>query len=456
MHPASRMPRRKRPLVARLVLLLAFLVPGLAEAQDQDAPGPRSTGLPVGVDWAFNFDAAWGSFGFANSLYTDPKQEVPQDLGDHWFEGFIKPALSATYTLASSSEVHGHLSAVGEQTYGSAPELVGNDYSSFKIENLSIGWRSGKSIERFGENALEFEVGRTQYNLGHGLLLWDGAAEGGSRGGYWSNARKAFAFAAIGRFKPGLHTVESFYLKKDDLPEHQTGTELWGANYEYRIGEHSTLGGTYMKFWAQPGVEPQRDGLNVFNARAYVSPWTPDLSLEFEYAAERNADALDANAWNLQGAYEFSTVDWKPKLSYRYAHFDGDDPSTPRNEAFDSLLPGFYDWGTWWQGEIAGEYFLPNSNLDSQMVRAHVTPHERLDGGVIFYTFTLPEPASYAPGVTDSHLAFEMEGYADWKINGNFTATFVGAFADPGIAVQQSINRTKNFLYGMVFLAYSY
>jgi len=340
MHPAAAMPRRKRPFLASLVLLLAFVVPGLAGAQDQGANGQRSTGLPRTIDWTFNFDAAWGSFGFANSLYTDPKQEVPQDLGDHWFEGFIRPALSATYTLPSSSEVHGHLSAAGEQTYGSAPELVGNDYSSFKIENLSIGWRSGKSIERVGENALEFEVGRTQYNLGHGFLLWDGAAEGGSRGGYWSNARKAFAFAAIGRFKPGPHAIESFFLRKDDLPENQTGTELWGANYEYRIAEHSTVGGTYMKFWAKPGLEPQRDGLDVFNARAFVSPWTPDLSLEFEYAAERNADALDANAWTLQGAYEFSSVEWKPKLSYRYAHFDGDDLSTPRNEAFDPLLLG--------------------------------------------------------------------------------------------------------------------
>ena len=159
---------------------------------------------------------------------------------------------------------------------------------------------------------------------------------------------------------------------------------------------------------------------------------------------------------DLSGRIRVEHADWKPKLSYRYAHFDGDDRSTSRNEAFDSLLPGFYDWGSWWQGEIAGEYFIPNSNLDSQMVRAHVTPSDALGGGVIFYKFTLPEPASYAPGVTDSHLAFEIDAYADWKINGNFTATFVGAFADPGMAVQQSINRTKNFLYGMVFLAYSY
>jgi hypothetical protein len=38
------------------------------------------------------------------------------------------------------------------------------------------------------------------------------------------------------------------------------------------------------------------------------------------------------------------------------AFFQGDDPDTASNEAFEPLFPGFYDWGTWWQGEIAGEY----------------------------------------------------------------------------------------------------
>ena len=67
----------------------------------------------------------------------------------------------------------------------------------------------------------------------------------------------------------------------------------------------------------------------------------------------------------MQGAYELSEVTWKPTLSYRYAAFEGDDPTTAANETFDPLLLGFNDWGQWWQGEIAGEYFLSNSNLIS-------------------------------------------------------------------------------------------
>jgi hypothetical protein len=90
------------------------------------------------------------------------------------------------------------------------------------------------------------------------------------------------------------------------------------------------------------------------------------------------------------------------------------------------------------------------------MVRAHITPVEAVSGGVMLFKFRLDQPASFAPGVTDPNLAFEMDGYADWKINKTFTASFIFAFGNPQTAAQQAFNRTKNFAYGMVFLAYSY
>ena len=347
-----------------LAILLGLLAPTFAFAQvnaqqtSQATPAERSTGLPGGIDWTFNLDAGWGTFGFANSLFDNPKEPVQENLSDQWFEGYVKPALSGTYRLASSSEVFGKVSVVGERTYGSVPDAFGSDVSSFGPEDAFIGWRSGKSMGS-SENLLEFTVGRSQYRLGHGFLLYDGSAEGGSRGGYWTNARKAFEFAAVARAKPGPHTAELFYLDKDELDESDSGTRLWGANYELAVGSHSTVGATYMKFFADPDMRPGRDGLNVFNLRSYAAPIAavPDLTFEFEYASERNGEALDSNAWTLQGGYQLSAIGWKPKLSYRYAFFQGDDPETTANEGFDPLLLGFYDWGTWWQGEIGGEYF---------------------------------------------------------------------------------------------------
>jgi hypothetical protein len=417
----------------------------------------RSTGLPHALAWEFNFDASVGAFGFQNSLYTNPKPEQPSgNLGDNWLESAMKPAITGTFTSAKTWQLYAKLSAAGERTFAAPPSLVGEAASSFKVEDLALGWRSGTSLGHH-ENLLELTVGRAPYPLGHGLLLYDGAAEGGTRGGYWSNVRKAFEFAAIARVKPGGHTVEGFYLDKDDLPEADTGSRLWGVNYEYAIGEETTLGATYMKWYANRVAKPRRDGLDVWNLRAYTAPFPGlrALSFELEYAKEKNGDRLDSYAWTGLAAYQLD-LPGKPRLSYRYAFFEGDRLATATSEAFDPLFTGFHDWGSWWQGEIAGEYFVSNSNLVSHQLRVHAEPHEKVGTGLIFYKFLADEPAALGPGVTSRDVAFEMDAYADWKVNHNFTLSVVAAFANPGKLVEQAYGRTRNFSYGMIYLAYSY
>jgi Alginate export len=448
-------------LTIRLPLGLALLLLGSSAAPAQE-PAPaaeeeeRSTGLPGKGHWTFNLDAGLGAFGFANSLYTDVRPDPSGNLGDNWAESFVKPALSARFGVGES-ELYGKVSAVGERTFAAPPSVVGEDASSFKVEDLHLGWRSGRSLG-ISENALELTVGRAPYTIGHGLLVSDGAGEGGSRGGFWSNARKAWQLAAIGRFKPRNHTLEAFYLDRDDVPENETGTRLWGVNYELAAGGRSTFGASYLKLRADRKKLPDRDGLNVYNLRAFTAPIPalPDLSFELEYAREENGDLVRSDAFTAQAGYEMSQIAWKPRLSYRYAYFEGDDPATPASEAFDPLLPAFYDWGTWWQGEIAGEYFLANSNLVSHQVRLHLKPGQPVGAGLIAYLFQLDKPAALGPEVTSKDVAFELDSYCDWKINKAFTVSFVAAYASPKAAVQQAFDRTKSFAYGMVYVLYSY
>ncbi len=434
----------------------------LVRAQQPPPPPPadppsekRSTGLPAKVDWTFNLDAGWGTFGFAHSLYRDVRPDPTGNLDDNWFEGYAKPALTGIFALGKS-ELYGKVSVVGERTYGTAPSLVGEDASSYKEEDLYIGWRSGKSLGP-NDNLVDVTVGRTQYRIGHGFLVWDGGGEGGSRGGFWSNARKAWQFAAVGRLKPKNHTLEGFYLDRDEVPESETGSKLGGANYEYAWGEHSTFGVTYLRAIADKKIRPDRDGMNVIQARAYTAPLRriSDLSFEVEYAYEKNGSLLKSTGWSAQGAYQLSKVAWKPRLSYRYAFFDGDDPNTAENESFDPLFLGFYDWGAWWQGEIAGEYFLANSNNISHQLRVHLSPAEPLSCGVMGFVFRLPEPSLLAPGVTAKELLAEIDLYADWSINDHFILSVIGAYADPQEAAEQGFGRTSGFTYGMLYLAYS-
>jgi hypothetical protein len=431
------------------VLLLALSSPALAQSKDE-----RSTGLPKAVTWTFNLDAGIGAFGFNNSLYTNSHPDPSGDLSDNWFESYAKPAISGT-VRSGKGAFFGKISAAGERTYAAPPPLVGSEASSFMIEDLYIGWRSGTAIKA-GEDALEFTFGRAPYKIGHGLLLWDGGGEGSSRGGFWSNARKAWALAGVARFHAKSNTLEGFYLDRNEVPEAETGTRVVGGNYERALGEGTTLGATYMHFTADS--LPARDGMNVFNVRAYTAPLRklPGLSFEAEYAMEDNGDLRSSTAYNVLGAYELSKVSWKPKVSYRYAFFEGDDPGTTKDESFDMLLPGFYDWGTWWQGEIGGEYFLSNSNLISHQLRVHVTPSEAVAGGIFAYDFRADQPASFGPGVTSNHIATELDAYVDWKLNSNFSVSFLGAFAQPKAAAEQGFGRTDNFTYGMIYVFYSY
>ena len=104
-----------------LLAALVLAAPQVVLAQDK--PAERSTGLPPRADWTFNLDAGWGTFGFGNSLYDNPKEDVPENLSDQWFEGYVKPAISGRYRLDSSAEIYGKVSVVGERTYGSIPDL---------------------------------------------------------------------------------------------------------------------------------------------------------------------------------------------------------------------------------------------------------------------------------------------------------------------------------------------
>ncbi len=460
MHPVTPSARQRRRLASLQPLAILGLLSGGGVFAQETPPAPaeeeRSTGLPGKGTWTFNLDLGLGGFGFQNSLYTNVRPDPSGNLSDNWAESYAKPAISASFALGES-ELYGKLSAVGERTFAAPPSVVGESASSFKIEDLSLGWRSGKSLGG-SENLLDVTVGRTQYTIGHGLLLWDGGGEGGSRGGYWSNARKAWEFAAVGRLKPGNHAFEAFYLDRDEVPESDTNTRLWGLNYDLTIGERSTFGASYLKFSADRALRSARDGLNVFDVRAFTSPFRrlPDLSFELEYAHQTNGDRLESDAFNALVGYELSKLAWTPKLSYRYAVFEGDDAATPTNEGFDSLLPGFYDWGTWWQGEIAGEYFLSNSNLISHQLRLHLTPSESVGTGLLFFKFQADKAEGYGPNVTSRDIAFEMDWYLDWKLNANFSVSFLGAFANPGPLVAQAYDRTENFTYGMIYVAYSY
>ncbi len=430
--------------------------PRAAAAAREPGQAPAQPAPPPAFSWDVSFDTGWGMFGFANTLFDRPREGDEPDVKDRWFEGYVKPGLTLGYDFGGGGRVWGTVSAVGERTYGDLPAAFGLDVHSFEVEDLAVGWKSGTALSRWKEDALQVTFGQAPFTVGNGFLLWDGGAEGASRGGYWSNARKSWSRAAVGRFAPNAHTIEAFYLEKNELPEDESRNRVWGVNYEWAPAESTTLGAMYLRCVANPRVLPERDGLQVLNLRAFTAPWpaVPDLGFEFEYARETLRDRVGADAWTIKAAYTLSAVPWAPTVSYRYAAFEGDDPATSRNESFDPLFLGFADWGTWWQGEIAGEYFVANSNLVSHQGRLHLDPSDGLGTGLVAYWFALDRPAGGR--VTSRNLAFELDWYADWAITRRLTISAVAAFLDPGEAVAQASGRTSTVAYGMLYVSYSF
>ena len=196
--------------------------------------------------------------------------------------------------------------------------------------------------------------------------------------------------------------------------------------------------------------------MSVYNLRAYLAPFKrlPISPWRGNSRGRKMATCWIDRVVRAGGVSSWATSPGRPSSPTATRPSRATTRGPPPNEGFDALFPGFSDWGAWWQGEIAGEYFLSNSNLISHQLRVHLTPSESLGAGLIGYAFLADQPASF--GSTSNKIATELDAYADWQLNSNFLISFVAAFATPQDAVEQAIGRTEDFTYGMIYVTYSY
>ena len=425
-------------------MLLALIIPAQLSAQSNDAQSD-------GAIWEYGIQATAGYFNFRNSLYVETDPDPSGDLSDDWFEYSVKPWVSFNYE-STHGTWFGAASWALAGTAKNASEVSGGEANSADFDNLYVGWRHGDP------ESGRFEVvgGRYPYQIANGFLLSDGYADGGSRGAVWTNPRTAWAPGARIQYLHSGHTVDLFYLERDERPESDSDTRLSGINYQWQATNSSwTLGASYMAFKANE-LEPQLDGADIWNLRLYTRPWSIPLTIDAEWAYEDNGDALDATAWYIQPYWSWENAPWQPTLYYRYAFFEGDNPDTTANENFDPLFPAFHDWGSWWQGEIAGEWFISNSNLKTHMLRLHTKPRSNIETGLIYFDYSLDQPGSYQGGVASSDLAKEIDWYMDWSANEMYKFSFILARNNPGPAVEEAFGRNETFKYFMLFLSFSY
>jgi Alginate export len=133
---------------------------------------------------------------------------------------------------------------------------------------------------------------------------------------------------------------------------------------------------------------------------------------------------------------------WTPQLNLRYAHFSGDpNPEDRIKESYDPLFTtgGSRGFGSWFLGEIFGQYISANTNLNLEMVHLKFSPLDTLDFGVLYYNFRFDQAVQFkTPLITSKNAAQEVNFYSVWSATEWLTVTGVLGFMAAGAGLKQA------------------
>jgi Alginate export/Amino acid kinase family len=459
-YPAIRQPARqlsqarplRRQIVATLVMVAAASPAAAIElpAYSDDAGNQLVPSLSLE-----------GAFFPQSQSWFGKSRDNLGSKSDYWFEEVAKLGLDGQVALSRFGNLYGRVSgflAATQRTDAAGSNVPGDTTEDVSWEDAYVGWKSGTLFEdSLGTDALDLSYGRQRYQVGSGFLFWDAGSDGGQRAAYWIGPRKAFKQAAIAKF--GTRGVEArgVFLEGNDNPH--SNTQLYGADLQWSNEDLGSIGaGFYHIFNSDIDT---RNGMDIYDVRADVTPLAtsgvlPGLTLKGEYTFEDNGNIQEGHGYYGELGYDFGeTLPWTPYLSYRYAHFSGNDPSSQnRSEDFDPLFYGFSDWGTWFQGEILGEYVLLNQNLNSSTLRLRLSPTEKLTLNLLYFHFSLDDAAGF--GTSGSNFADEFDLVADYALNDNVSFSVVGAAADPHNGASNFTGGNNVWYYSMFYTNISF
>ncbi len=274
-----------------------------------------------------------------------------------WQEGYWKWGLEGT----ASQGWYARLSGIASATFGKgdAGGFTTGRERRWAWEDAVIGWKN---------DFLDLSVGGQNFVMGDGFLIAGDVFNLGQgipgtyldRGGaYWLAPRKAFRHSVILRLHPkSSWQAEGFWLRSDNPA--QASTSLAGVHGQWRLDGVGSLG---VAFFDVLGVDEReffgllrnRKRMQVYNLHAKGSLGIDGLSLAVGYVSERFQRIHNrAKAWYAGAEYALPGFSFSPVLHYRYSWFDMN---------YDPLFYGFVRYGTWFQGEVGGNYTGPfNSN----------------------------------------------------------------------------------------------
>jgi len=365
-----------------------------------------------------------GNFLAVYGMFNSRKNYDGTTGGSSWREGFIKYGLSVDQTLGGLGSVYGTANLVSSGTWGDgdAAGLTDGTERTTKFDEAFAGWRSGDLFPVLGKDGVDLSFGRQIITLGDGFIINDdglnlgkGVADGEfNRGGaYYLAARHAFDETAVVRLggKEGVHG-SLMWIKSDNRA--QAKTEMAASTLEYTAAP-GTLGLTYIhgikvddRFASD--FQKQREGMNIYSLRGAGNAGIENAHFAFEYAWQ-DKDTGPEKAWYTEAGYTFADLPWSPDLTYRYSRYSKD---------WDSMFNGVSrGYGTWFQGEVAGNYAGPfNSNTAIQHVALKVKPVAPVTIGALFFDYT-----TLHKGDALNLDGRELDLYAEWAVSEHLIVT---------------------------------
>lgn len=464
---------------------------------------------------AFALGTGFGTFYAPQANYgtgTVRSSETTRKLSNSspaWAEGYLKPELKLTYHNGSVGTIFSDVSAVlattagqGDANYWST--TYGNP-TRLDLEEAYVGYSTDMPFGNPGDTAI-LTVGRQAFTIGDSFLVGSGTYNAGQRGAYWMAPRNAFN--GFGTLKLNAEPVRAdlFLLQNSSNQRITRGTDqpkttFAGINTEYFITAGTAgadgatnyadrqfyFGGTYMNILDSSSDEgntlgafsnnyigqynnvlnpySDRKGMNVFDLHVGGNPFSgppiiADASFYGEFVRELNTDdnrKVNATAYYFEPGYTLSSVYGKPHFAYRYAHFSGDKVSpsdgSSTKHAYDPLFYGSgpRDFGTWYMGEIAGQYQLFNTNEDVHMLSASIQATSQIKLMANYYRFMLDQ-STPTLHTTSRHFSDELDLVGEYAYSAATNFALVGAVsrsADAGKIYYQTNYSTSpgNYTY---------
>ncbi|MCX2524954.1 alginate export family protein [Larsenimonas rhizosphaerae] len=442
-------PKQLRPLALSSSLVSGLLLASTAQAGTVTDVDLTSAGIILPTTNISLYDnAATGVrlsggltvHGFAagtrNANFGGTREGAQPDKGPDWWEAAVIPSLAGEVDLPESrgtlfGGVSGSYGLTRGNAHGDVDGATPGHPEEARLKKSYLGWRSGDMLtDSLGEDAITFSFGRQTFQFGDGFLVGDAYSDTGKNAVYYIGPGDEFQSSAVLSLESQGWHGDLFHLKAHQYVSggSDQDTSLNGVNVDYTLGDRAKFGAAYLDIY-DSDIDA-RDGMEVYNLRAKGIPLAslPGLALGGQYVYEtNNRQNVDDHAWYGQVTYTFLNTPWTPEIAYRYAEF---------SQGYDPLFYSFAGgWGSWYFGEVVGEYMLFNSNLKVDMVKASIRPHESLETGLIGYRFRYDETPQ---GISSRDFAREVDLYADWTVTDHFSISGVYGVAFPDDGAKQS------------------